>query len=112
MVQFVRQAVKEEVSIAVREQSASISDSVLEAMRSGAMTPIQVTPDPHQAQTQILGLLRQGQLNAAFQEVRRLAVRLSVVTVLSELLYILITFFEQLIERQHPEQRNNFFVPN
>lgn len=68
VVQFVRQAVKEEVSIAVREQSASISDSVLEAMRSGAMTPIQVTPDPHQAQTQILGLLRQGQLNAAFQE--------------------------------------------
>lgn len=68
VVQFVRQAVKEEVSIAVREQGASISDSVLTAMRSGAVTPIQVTPDPHQAQTQILQLLRQGQLNAAFQE--------------------------------------------
>ncbi|OWF47144.1 enhancer of mRNA-decapping protein 4-like [Mizuhopecten yessoensis] len=68
VVQFVRQAVKEEVSIAVREQGASISDSVLSAMRSGAVTPIQVTPDPHQAQTQILQLLRQGQLNAAFQE--------------------------------------------
>ncbi|XP_033754002.1 enhancer of mRNA-decapping protein 4-like isoform X2 [Pecten maximus] len=68
VVQFVRQAVKEEVSIAVREQGASISDSVLSAMRSGAVTPIQVTPDPHQAQAQILQLLRQGQLNAAFQE--------------------------------------------
>ncbi|XP_060069080.1 enhancer of mRNA-decapping protein 4-like [Ylistrum balloti] len=68
VIQFVRQAVKEEVSIAVREQGASISDSVLTAMRSGAVTPIQVTPDPHQAQTQILQLLRQGQLNAAFQE--------------------------------------------
>lgn len=66
---YVRQAVKEEVSIAVREQGASISDSVLLAMRSGAVTPVQVTPDPHQVQTQILNLLRQGQLNAAFQQV-------------------------------------------
>jgi len=69
VVQSVRQAVKEEVSIAVREQGASISDSVLNAMRSGAVTPVQVTPDPHQAQTHILQLLRQGQLNSAFQEV-------------------------------------------
>lgn len=66
---YVRQAVKEEVSIAVREQGASISDSVLLAMRSGAVTPVQVTPDPHQVQTQIFNLLRQGQLNAAFQQV-------------------------------------------
>lgn len=66
---YVRQAVKKEVSIAVREQGASISDSVLLAMRSGAVTPVQVTPDPHQVQTQILNLLRQGQLNAAFQQV-------------------------------------------
>lgn len=68
---YVRQAVKEEVSIAVREQGASISDSVLLAMRSGAVTPVQVTPDPHQVQTQILNLLRQGQLNTAFQQVFR-----------------------------------------
>lgn len=68
---YVRQAVKEEVSIAVREQGASISDSVLLAMRSGAVTPVQVTPDPHQVQTQILNLLRQGQLNTAFQQVSR-----------------------------------------
>ncbi|XP_022340302.2 enhancer of mRNA-decapping protein 4-like isoform X1 [Crassostrea virginica] len=68
IVRYVRQAVKEEVSIAVREQGASISDSVLLAMRSGAVTPVQVTPDPHQLQTQILNLLRQGQLNAAFQQ--------------------------------------------
>lgn len=68
IVRYVRQAVKEEVSIAVREQGASISDSVLLAMRSGAVTPVQVTPDPHQVQTQILNLLRQGQLNAAFQQ--------------------------------------------
>ncbi|KAJ8303214.1 hypothetical protein KUTeg_019610 [Tegillarca granosa] len=51
-----------------REQGASISDSVLNAMRSGAVTPVQLTPDPHQAQTHILQLLRQGQLNAAFQQ--------------------------------------------
>lgn len=69
IVRYVRQAVKEEVSIAVREQGASISDSVLLAMRSGAVTPVQVTPDPHQLQTQILSLLRQGQLNTAFQQV-------------------------------------------
>lgn len=66
---YVRQAVKKEVCITVREQGASISDSVLLAMRSGAVTPVQVTPDPHQVQTQILNLLRQGQLNTAFQQV-------------------------------------------
>lgn len=66
---YVRQAVKKEVCITVREQGASISDSVLLAMRPGAVTPVQVTPDPHQVQTQILNLLRQGQLNTAFQQV-------------------------------------------
>ena len=55
--------------MAVREQGASISDSVLNAMRSGAVTPVHVSPDPHQTQAHVLQLLRQGQLNAAFQQV-------------------------------------------
>ncbi|KAK3085774.1 hypothetical protein FSP39_008550 [Pinctada imbricata] len=68
VMQCVRQVVKEEVGVAVREQGATISDSVLNAMRSGAMTPVQMSPDPQHAQSQVLQLLRQGQLNAAFQQ--------------------------------------------
>ncbi|WAR11787.1 EDC4-like protein [Mya arenaria] len=44
------------------------SDNVLLAMRSGAVTPARVTPDPQIEKTHILNLLRQGQLNAAFQQ--------------------------------------------
>ncbi|KAK3581118.1 hypothetical protein CHS0354_033911 [Potamilus streckersoni] len=68
IVRYVRDAVREEVSMAVKEQGASISDSVLNAMRSGAVTPVQVTPDPQLARSQILHLLQQGQLNTAFQQ--------------------------------------------
>ena len=67
---FVREAVKEEVSTAVKEQGVKISDSVLSAMRSGAVTPaVSVTPDPVVEKQHVLNLLRQGQLNAAFQQV-------------------------------------------
>ena len=70
MLQIVRDAVKEEVSAAVREQGVKISDSVLSAMRSGAVTPANVgTPDPMVEKQHVLQLLRQGQLNAAFQQV-------------------------------------------
>ena len=39
MLHFLREVVKEEVSTAVKEQGVKISDSVLSAMRSGAVTP-------------------------------------------------------------------------
>ncbi|KAL3859977.1 hypothetical protein ACJMK2_010154 [Sinanodonta woodiana] len=68
VVRYVRDAVREEVSMAIKEQGASISDSVLNAMRSGAVTPVQVTPDPQLAKSQILQLLQQGQVNTAFQQ--------------------------------------------
>ena len=67
---MVRQAVKEEVGSAVKEQGATISDNVLSAIRSRAVTPVAMTPDPQQAQAHISQLLRQGQLNTAFQSVR------------------------------------------
>lgn len=69
MIRAVRQAVKDEVNTAVQEQGATISSNVLDAMRSGAATPIPTSPDPQQARTHIMQLLRQGQLNAAFQQV-------------------------------------------
>ncbi|VDI24652.1 enhancer of mRNA-decapping protein 4 [Mytilus galloprovincialis] len=68
LIRAVRQAVKDEVNTAVQEQGATISSNVLDAMRSGAATPIPTSPDPQQARTHIMQLLRQGQLNAAFQQ--------------------------------------------
>ena len=81
MLHFVREAVKEEVSTAVKEQGVKISDSVLSAMRSGAVTPaVSVTPDPVVEKQHVLNLLRQGQLNAAFQQVGSLNVLNSVLS--------------------------------
>lgn len=71
MSQYVREAVHEEVSRAMKEHGSKISDNVLSAMRSGAVTPMRATPDPHMEKTHIMNLLRQGQLNAAFQQVTR-----------------------------------------
>jgi hypothetical protein len=69
LIRSVRQAVKDEVNSAVQEQGATISSNVLDAMRSGAVTPVPTSPDPQQTRTHIMQLLRQGQLNAAFQQV-------------------------------------------
>ncbi|KAK3603943.1 hypothetical protein CHS0354_042955 [Potamilus streckersoni] len=66
IVGYVRDAVQEEVSIALKEQHSSISKSILDAMRSGAINPVQVTPDPQLKRSEILQLLEQGQLNTAF----------------------------------------------
>ena len=72
ILQYVREAVKEEVSSAVKEQGVKISDSVLSAMRSGAVIPANVgTPDPVLEKQHVLQSLRQGQLNAAFDQVGR-----------------------------------------
>lgn len=69
LIRSVKQAVKDEVNSAVQEQGATISSNVLDAMRSGAVTPVPTSPDPQQTRTHIMQLLRQGQLNAAFQQV-------------------------------------------
>ncbi len=61
--------IEEEVVRSMQEHQTTISDSVINAMRSGAVTPAPTTPDPHRQQTDILQLLRQGQVNTAFQQV-------------------------------------------
>ena len=74
LVSQVEQLIEDKVVSALREQQASISDQLLTAMRSQATTPVPqtpATPDPQQTQAHILQLLRQGQLNAAFQQVNR-----------------------------------------
>lgn len=66
----VRDVVRDEVSKAMKAQGNTISDNVLSAMRSGAVTPVPGTQDVQQLmQNQILRLLNQGQINAAFQQV-------------------------------------------
>ncbi len=62
--------VQEEVSKSMQEQQTMISDSVISAItRSAAVTPAPTTPDPQRQQTEVLALLRQGQINTAFQQV-------------------------------------------
>ena len=72
MVDKLQRIVQEEVNAAMKEQQTSISDSLITAMRSGALTPSvhSATPDPQKQQADILHLLQQGQLNTAFQQVR------------------------------------------
>ncbi|XP_040838450.1 enhancer of mRNA-decapping protein 4 isoform X2 [Ochotona curzoniae] len=61
--------VKGEVSVALKEQQAAVTSSIMQAMRSAAGTPV---PSAHldcQAQqAHILQLLQQGHLNQAFQQ--------------------------------------------
>ena len=73
--------IQDQVVTALQEQQAAISDQLLNTvvatMRSQAPTPVPgpaptsapPTPDPQQLQAHVLQLLRQGQLNAAFQQV-------------------------------------------
>ena len=71
IVNSVRDAIRDEVSAAMREHGQAISDNVMSVMRSSAVTPIPGTrtPDPQIERTHIMNLLRQGQINAAFQQV-------------------------------------------
>lgn len=66
----VQRIVKGEVSVALKEQQATVTSSIMQAMRSAAGTPV---PSAHldcQAQqAHILQLLQQGHLNQAFQQV-------------------------------------------
>lgn len=69
----VQRVIKGEVSLAMKEQQAAVTSSIVQAMRSAAGTPI---PSAHldfqSQQTHILQLLQQGHLNQAFQQVPRL----------------------------------------
>lgn len=62
--------VKGEVSLAMKEQQAVVTSSIMQAMRSAAGTPVPTAHLDYQAQqANILQLLQQGQLNQAFQQV-------------------------------------------
>uniref|UniRef100_A0A8C3CM38 Enhancer of mRNA-decapping protein 4 n=1 Tax=Cairina moschata TaxID=8855 RepID=A0A8C3CM38_CAIMO len=65
----VQRVIKGEVSLAMKEQQAAVTSSIVQAMRSAAGTPIPSTHlDFQSQQTHILQLLQQGQLNQAFQQ--------------------------------------------
>ncbi|XP_051725680.1 enhancer of mRNA-decapping protein 4 isoform X1 [Ctenopharyngodon idella] len=65
----VQRIVKGEVSLAMKEQQAAVTSSIMQAMRSAAGTPVPSTHLDYQAQqASILQLLQQGQLNEAFQQ--------------------------------------------
>ncbi len=54
----------------VREQQVTINDQLTTVIRSQAPTPVPTSRHPQQIQSEVLMLLKQGQLNAAFQQVR------------------------------------------
>uniref|UniRef100_W5LMT0 Enhancer of mRNA-decapping protein 4 n=1 Tax=Astyanax mexicanus TaxID=7994 RepID=W5LMT0_ASTMX len=65
----VQRIVKGEVSLAMKEQQAAVTSSIMQAMRSAAGTPVPTAHLDYQAQqASILQLLQQGQLNEAFQQ--------------------------------------------
>lgn len=58
--------------MALKEQQASVTSSIMQAMRSAAGTPVPAAHLDCQAQqAHILQLLQQGHLNQAFQQVRQ-----------------------------------------
>lgn len=66
----VQRIVKGEVSLAMKEQQAVVTSSIMQAMRSAAGTPIPTAHLDYQSQqAAILQLLQQGHLNQAFQQV-------------------------------------------
>ena len=68
----VRAAVKEEVGVAVREHGVTISDQLMNYVRSGAATPVHIPTEVNPVQnikTSILSLVRAGSINEAFQQV-------------------------------------------
>lgn len=66
----VQRIVKTVVSLAMKEQQAAVTSSIMQAMRSAAGTPVPTAHLDYQTQqANILQLLQQGQLNQAFQQV-------------------------------------------
>ncbi|NXX87074.1 EDC4 protein, partial [Urocolius indicus] len=92
----VQRIIKGEVSMAMKEQQAAVTSSIVQAMRSAAGTPI---PSAHldfqSQQTHILQLLQQGHLNQAFQQALTAAD-------LNLVLYVCETVDTQQVFGQHP----------
>lgn len=66
----VQRIVKGEVNLAMKEQQAVVTSSIMQAMRSAAGTPVPTAHLDYQTQqANILQFLQQGQLNQAFQQV-------------------------------------------
>ncbi|XP_076848019.1 enhancer of mRNA-decapping protein 4 isoform X3 [Brachyhypopomus gauderio] len=92
----VQRIVKGEVSLAMKEQQAAVTSSIMQAMRSAAGTPVPTAHLDYQAQqATILQLLQQGQLNEAFQQALSAAD-------LNLVLYVCETVDSQQVFGQHP----------
>uniref|UniRef100_A0AAR2KY38 Enhancer of mRNA-decapping protein 4 n=1 Tax=Pygocentrus nattereri TaxID=42514 RepID=A0AAR2KY38_PYGNA len=92
----VQRIVKGEVSLAMKEQQAAVTSSIMQAMRSAAGTPVPTAHLDYQAQqASILQLLQQGQLNEAFQQALSAAD-------LNLVLYVCETIDSQQVFGQHP----------
>ncbi|KAM8861537.1 enhancer of mRNA-decapping protein 4 [Synchiropus picturatus] len=92
----VQRIVKGEVSLAMKEQQAAVTSSIMQAMRSAAGTPVPSAHLDYQAQqSTILQLLQQGQLNQAFQQALS-------ATDLNLVLYVCETVDSQQVFGQHP----------
>ncbi|KAM7413951.1 hypothetical protein PAMA_018986 [Pampus argenteus] len=92
----VQRIVKGEVSLAMKEQQAVVTSSIMQAMRSAASTPVPTAHLDYQTQqANILQLLQQGQLNQAFQQALS-------ATDLNLVLYVCETIDSQQVFGQHP----------
>uniref|UniRef100_A0A4W5P912 Enhancer of mRNA-decapping protein 4 n=1 Tax=Hucho hucho TaxID=62062 RepID=A0A4W5P912_9TELE len=92
----VQRIVKGEVSMAMKEQQAAVTSSIMQAMRSAAGTPVPTQHLDYQAQqANILQLLQQGQLNQAFQQALS-------ASDLNLVLYVCETIDSQQVFGQHP----------
>ncbi|XP_039358465.1 enhancer of mRNA-decapping protein 4 isoform X1 [Mauremys reevesii] len=92
----VQRVIKGEVSLAMKEQQAAVTSSIMQAMRSAAGTPIPSAHLDFQAQqTHVLQLLQQGCLNQAFQQALTAAD-------LNLVLYVCETVDPQQVFGQHP----------
>ncbi|XP_044212245.1 enhancer of mRNA-decapping protein 4 isoform X2 [Thunnus albacares] len=92
----VQRIVKGEVSLAMKEQQAVVTSSIMQAMRSAAGTPVPTAHLDYQTQqANILQLLQQGQLNQAFQQALS-------ATDLNLVLYVCETIDSQQVFGQHP----------
>lgn len=92
----VQRIVKGEVSLAMKEQQAAVTSSIMQAMRSAAGTPVPTAHLDYQTQqANILQLLQQGQLNQAFQQALS-------ATDLNLVLYVCETIDSQQVFGQHP----------
>ncbi|XP_053283390.1 enhancer of mRNA-decapping protein 4 isoform X2 [Pleuronectes platessa] len=92
----VQRIVKGEVGMAMKEQQAVVTSSIMQAMRSAAGTPVPTAHLDYQTQqANILSLLQQGQLNQAFQQALS-------ATDLNLVLYVCETIDSQQVFGQHP----------